>query len=171
MPQILLAEPDITGVSLEDAMRKRASFPPENGPRLKDLRVEDVSNLFGMSLKAREGGARPYPSGGGKYPMETYFIGTLGDSGCLARISLQPDQPCALRPLADAGKNFHGGYLPASKCRRPGMYRLHRHVGTQWDEVRRFRLLPRHARSGSYGSEYLSRRGGTRYGRTGDGRF
>ena len=77
MPQIQLGAPARSDFSLADALLKRQSFPTDGSLNLTDLTVADVSNLFGLALKAHEGGTRPHPSGGGLYPIETYFIGTL----------------------------------------------------------------------------------------------
>ncbi len=80
MPQLSLEDPTTLDISLATAMQKRHSFPTDGGARLKNLTVSDISNLFGLALRAREDGTRPYPSGGGLYPIETYFIGALGDA-------------------------------------------------------------------------------------------
>lgn len=80
MPQVALKEPTTLDISLATAMQKRRSFPIDGGARLKDLTIDDISNLFGIALRAREDGTRPYPSGGTFYPIETYFIGALEDT-------------------------------------------------------------------------------------------
>jgi SagB-type dehydrogenase family enzyme len=77
MPQIVLDEPTALDISLADAMHERRSFHSDGGLRLNDLAVTDLSNLFGLALRANDKGKRPYPSGGGLYPVETYFVGTL----------------------------------------------------------------------------------------------
>ena len=77
MPQIPLQAPKNITVSLADAMHKRHSSPHDHGADLEDLTVSDLSDLFGLALRARPNGTRPYPSGGGLYPIETYFVGTL----------------------------------------------------------------------------------------------
>ena len=77
MPHISLHEPKDIAVSLAIAMQERQSFPDDRGTDLKDLTIDDLSDLFGHTLRAKPNGTRPYPSGGGLYPIETYFVGSL----------------------------------------------------------------------------------------------
>lgn len=72
MKQIALP---LTPMSLElsTALRKRHSA--RNLTLQKTISVSQIGNLLGYSLaKVASDRARPYPSGGGLYPLETYLI-------------------------------------------------------------------------------------------------
>lgn len=79
MPKLLLDEPVEPNVSLTTALKNRRSFGVEAALALRNLNKTDISNLFGLSLRAAPNGKRSYPSGGARYPIETYLIGNVDE--------------------------------------------------------------------------------------------
>ena len=71
-PRTTLPEPKEISVSLTDALQKRQScrkFIRES------ISLEEISALLGHSLRVREKTSqRPYPSGGGRYSVETHIL-------------------------------------------------------------------------------------------------
>lgn len=71
MPKINLPPPPSIGMPLVSALaarRSAATFSPA------PLRLEALSALLAHGVKTRSDHRRPYPSGGGLYPIETYFL-------------------------------------------------------------------------------------------------
>lgn len=72
------------------------------------ISLEQIGTLLGYALRERESGGRPYPSGGGLYPIETYVIARL--AGRKQRIACHYDpQAHALEelwPVADEIRFF-----------------------------------------------------------------
>lgn len=74
MESILLTK-KLPGISLADALGKRASHQKEAG--LHTLSLAELSTLL-SPLSQKDGSAyRYYPSGGALYPIETYIIGSF----------------------------------------------------------------------------------------------
>lgn len=71
MPQIALDEPKPLAVSLADALQRRKSGTKASSQTLSRSKI---SQLFGHAVKARADYHRPYPSGGGFFPIETYIL-------------------------------------------------------------------------------------------------
>ncbi|MFZ2886930.1 MAG: SagB/ThcOx family dehydrogenase [Minisyncoccia bacterium] len=74
MQRIALPAPQPLQTNLADAIRSRASFttvPDEAG-----LTHEELGTLLGQALGMR-GELRTYPSGGARYPIETYLLGSV----------------------------------------------------------------------------------------------
>lgn len=70
MPQIVLPMPDSGGGALHDILNKR-----DSGHTIinENLPLSDLGNIF-YTLSENDKGSRRYPSGGAKYPIETYLL-------------------------------------------------------------------------------------------------
>lgn len=76
---LALPAPRPIDTALSEALRRRRSFSTSVSDRA--LGPEEWSNLLGNSLSVEEGARRrAYPSGGARYPIETYAIGTVLDA-------------------------------------------------------------------------------------------
>src|SRR5690606_18599497 len=71
LPKLLLPESDQLDHSLTQVLRdRRSSRSFADAP----LTLQEISNLLFWTCKERSGtGQRPYPSGGGRYPVEIYL--------------------------------------------------------------------------------------------------
>ncbi|MHB1086888.1 MAG: SagB/ThcOx family dehydrogenase [Minisyncoccota bacterium] len=78
MERIALPTPISLDYSLQDALaRRHSTMSSETGV---PLTLEDLGTLLGSALrKHAKGIRRPYPSGGGLYPVETYLVATQTD--------------------------------------------------------------------------------------------
>lgn len=75
MPRIVLPAPEALTPRLDEALRARASYgavPDANG-----FTPGELGTLLGLSLGIRDGITRMYPSGGARYPVETYLVGHI----------------------------------------------------------------------------------------------
>mgnify|MGYP003392919429 CR=1 FL=1 len=73
-PRIALPPARPLSMHLDDALQTRASFttiPDDDG-----FTQEEIGTLLGHALGMR-GKLRTYPSGGARYPVETYLLGTV----------------------------------------------------------------------------------------------
>lgn len=74
MPAVAL--PVVTSLAtLHEAFDKRTSEPVQASSAIT---LEDVSLLL-SSFRVQEDGGRSYPSGGAKYPIEIYIVGTINE--------------------------------------------------------------------------------------------
>ena len=72
MKHIALPEPEPSSATLADTLLQRVSSP---GIEPVAHSLQTWGTLLGMSLRIRSNSfKRPYPSGGGLYPIETYLI-------------------------------------------------------------------------------------------------
>jgi SagB-type dehydrogenase family enzyme len=78
MPQIPLPAPIAIDMTLSDALLKRNSYRTVSPGTL--ISLSSISTMLGWSIGLRADGKRPYPSGGGKYSIETYLIAQGVDS-------------------------------------------------------------------------------------------
>lgn len=69
--QIILAKPEPIQTPLSDVLRKRRSA---NSFSKSTLSLEQLSVILHESLAIREDGHRPHPSGGARFPIETYVV-------------------------------------------------------------------------------------------------
>ena len=72
MERIDLPPPAPVDMTLADALHNRQSA--DDGDPHIQLTLSECGTLFGHALRARSNKKRPYPSGGGLYPVETYLI-------------------------------------------------------------------------------------------------
>lgn len=104
MEQFLLPEPRPLSVSISDVLHERASY--EHGSMEQVIPRETWGTLLGHSLKKREHSTkRPFPSGGGLYPVETYLFGAIDQSSLPAVFHYEPSAH-ALEKLWDLPKQF-----------------------------------------------------------------
>ena len=73
MNRIELPQPAELSMTLTETLQKRASYL--ESPHSGNITVNEWGTLLGNALKQRsESTHRPYPSGGGLYPIETYLL-------------------------------------------------------------------------------------------------
>lgn len=87
MEQIPLSVPLDRSCTLADAFQMRSSQRSKN---FQTLATKLQLGKLLLGLRSRPDGTRPYPSGGGHYPIETYFIGKL-DDGSVDVYHYRPD--------------------------------------------------------------------------------
>ena len=119
MPQILLDEPVFSDISLMAGIQKRQSFPADKCSRLSDLSIANISNLFGTALRGRQDGKRPYPSGGGLYPIEAYFVGKLENTRLAHVYHYDPSMHALEELWAIPGNNTMKEIFPGAESVAP----------------------------------------------------
>lgn len=70
MPQCVLPMPGELSGSLAGALKNRVSAQPKS----ESVRIAELSTLLHGALSAEKTGRRRHPSGGGRYPIETYVL-------------------------------------------------------------------------------------------------
>ena len=72
MPRISMEKAGAPRIDMVHALEQRHST--NSIDKKNALELDHVKELLGYSLRKREKGGRPYPSGGALYPIETYVI-------------------------------------------------------------------------------------------------
>src|SRR3990167_11423847 len=72
MPRISMEKAGAPRIDMVHALEQRHST--NRIDKKNALELDHVKELLGYSLRKREKGGRPYPSGGALYPIETYVI-------------------------------------------------------------------------------------------------
>lgn len=106
MPQLPLPEPAPLTTTLPDALNHRRSGISGNAEIPVTLR--ELGTVLGLALRRQSPlhNGRNYPSGGGLYPVETYFISTALESQTPAAFHYNPTTH-ALERLWDLPPHFN----------------------------------------------------------------
>ena len=72
MPRVDLPEPKSLSTPIETVLKERASV--RDFVEFGQIDLIDLSAILSHALAVRDDGKRPYPSGGARYPIETYII-------------------------------------------------------------------------------------------------
>lgn len=88
MELVALPEPEALRMPLDAALKMRASAQTCN---TAPLSRGELGTLLGHALRTNGAAHRPYPSGGARFPIETYFAGSLAQEAETAAFHYRPD--------------------------------------------------------------------------------